>query len=151
MNEVTGPGGYGTGTHSWRRSGQVVTTVTDGGVVAAAVVVSLAVRTGSVAAGVVLGLAAAVVVRSPPLAIVIVVLASAGAVRSQHEWADLAPDVLGAFDGWVRLVDDPQPYRSSTRVIVEVEGERFELWSRGRRPAAAGALVEGWRVGLGEW
>ena len=146
MNEVTGLGGYGTESRSWWRSGQSVTTVTDGGVVAAAVVVSLAVRSGSVVAGVVFGLAGAVVVRSPPLAIVIVVLASAGAVRSQHEWAGLTPDALGAFEGWVRLVDDPQPYRSSTRVIVEVEGERFELWSRGR---AQQQRVRSWRGG--EW
>ena len=146
MNEVTGAQGYGTGRRSWRRPGQVVTVVTDSAVVAAAVVVSIAVRSGSVAAGVVLGLGAAVLARSPPLAVVVVVLASTGAVRSQHEWAGLAPDELGPFEGWVRLVDDPQPYRSSTRVIVEVEGERFELWSCGR---AQQQRVRSWRGG--EW
>ena len=146
MNEVTGPRGYGTDSRSWSRSSQLVTSVTDGGVVAAAVAVSLAVRTGSVAAGVVFGLAAGVVARSPPLALVIVVLASTGALRSQYEWSGLAPESLGPFEGWVHLVDDPQPFPSSTRVIVEIEGERFEVWSRGR---AQQQRVRSWRGG--EW
>ena len=146
MNEVTGPRGYGTDSRSWSRSSQLVTSVTDGGVVAAAVAVSLAVRTGSVAAGVVFGLAAAVVARSPPLGLVIVVLASTGALRSQYEWSGLAPESLGPFEGWVHLVDDPQPFPSSTRVIVEIEGERFEVWSRGR---AQQQRVRSWRGG--EW
>jgi competence protein ComEC len=46
----------------------------------------------------------------------------------------------------VRLIDDPQPYASSTRVIVEIDGERFELWSRGR---AQQQRVRAWRGG--EW
>ena len=127
-----------------------MTTVTDGAVIATSVVVALAVRTGSVAVAVTVGLVVGgilgVVARSPPLAIVVVVLASVGAVRSQHEWAGLVPDALGAYEGWVRLVDDPQPYPSSTRVIVEVDGERFELWSRGR---AQQQRVRSWRGG--EW
>ncbi len=32
--------------------------------------------------------------------------------------------------GWARVVDDPQPYPGSTRVILGIE--RFEFWSRGR-------------------
>ena len=65
------------------------------------------------------------------LTLATLLLATVGAVHSQHSWAGLAPDALGPFDGWVRIVDDPQPYASSTRVIVEIEGERFETWSRG--------------------
>jgi competence protein ComEC len=147
---VTDPRGYGTGGRSWRRSAASVTVVTDGGVVALAVVVVAAVRTGSPAVailfGLIVGATLAVVASSPPIALVVVVLAVGGAVRSQHEWAGLAPDVLGPFEGWVRLVDDPQPYPSSTRVIVEVEHERFELWSRGR---AQQQRVRTWRGG--EW
>ena len=127
-----------------------MTVVTDGGVVTLAAVVSIAVRTGSVVVAVVLGLAVggvlALAARSAPLVIVVVVLAAGGAERSQHEWAALEPDVLGPYEGWVRLVDDPQPYASSTRVIVEAEGERFELWSRGR---AQQQRVRSWRGG--EW
>jgi competence protein ComEC len=96
--------------------------------------------------GLLVGVLVAMITRVPLLAIVVVVLVSTGAVRSQHEWAGLAPDALGPFEGWVRLVDDPQPYPSSTRVIVEVDGERFESWSRGR---AQQQRVRSWRGG--EW
>ncbi len=146
MNDVTNPRGYGTEGGSWWRPARAVTTFTDGSVVAAAVVVALAVRAGSVALGIVAGLAVAAVARSPPLVLVLIVVASAGAVRSQQQWAGLAPDTLGPFEGWVRLIDDPQPYPGSTRVIVEVEDERFELWSRGR---AQQQRVRSWRGG--EW
>jgi competence protein ComEC len=150
VNEVTNPRGYGTESRSWWRSGSTVTTVGDGAVIATSAVVAIAVRTGSVAVAVTVGCAVggvlAIVARFPMLAIIVVVLASAGAVRSQHEWAGMAPDALGPYEGWVRLVDDPQPYPSSTRVIVEVDDERFELWSRGR---AQQQRVRSWRGG--EW
>ncbi len=64
-----------------------------------------------------------------------------GGGRSSSERDGLAPRALGPHEGWVRLVDDPQPYGSATRVIVEIEGQRFELWARGR------AL----RLRVGEW
>jgi len=150
VNGVTNTRGYGNSGRSWWRSDRSFASVTDGGVVALAVVVVIAVRTGSSTVGVVVGLIVgglvAAAARVPMLVIVVVVLAGAGAIRSEHEWAALAPDALGPYDGWVRLVDDPQPYPSSTRVIVEVAGERFELWSRGR---AQQQRVRTWRGG--EW
>ncbi len=78
------------------------------------------------------------------LVVLLAALAVLGSMRSGQAWADLAPSRLGAFDGYVRVVDDPQPYPSSTRVIVEVEGERFELWARGR---ARQIRVRTWRGG----
>jgi competence protein ComEC len=150
VNEVTNPRGYGTSPRRWWRADPSVTVVTDAGVVALAVVVSLAVRTASVAVavalGLVVGIALALAARSPPVGVVVLVLATGGAVRSQHSWDALAPRSLGPYEGWVRLVDDPQPYPSSTRVIVEVDDERFELWSRGR---AQQQRVRAWRGG--EW
>ena len=150
VNEVTDSRGYGTDGRRWWRLGVTPATITDGGVVALAVVVAVAVRTGSVTVaamlGVTVGGALALAARSPPLAMLAVVLATSGAVRSQASWAGLAPDTLGPFEGWVRVIDDPQPYPSSTRVIVEVGEERFELWSRGR---AQQHRVRNWRGG--EW
>jgi competence protein ComEC len=67
-----------------------------------------------------------------------------GVTRSEQSWAALAPDDLGSYTGWARMVDDPQPYTGSTRVIVEIEGERFEVWSRGR---ARQLRVREWRGG----
>ena len=157
MNEVTNPRGYGIEGRSWWRPDSAVTTVTDGAVVAVAVVTVVSVRLGStpvaLALALVVGLLVALSARSMTattsvMAIVAVValLAVGGAVRSQHEWAGLAPDSLGPYDGWVRLIDDPQPYPSSTRVIVEVDDERFEIWSRGR---AQQQRIGSWRGG--EW
>ena len=111
-------------------------------VLAAAVVV--AVWTSSLVVGVAVALGSGLLLRPRRLMFVALLLASLGAVRSEHSWAGLAPDHLGSFSGWVRIVDDPQPYPSSTRVIVEVDGERFEVWSRGR---AQQERLRTWRGG----
>jgi competence protein ComEC len=76
-------------------------------------------------------------------ALALLVAVGAG-IHSQRSWAGLAPDELGPFTGWGRLIDDPRPYPSSTRVIIELEGERFEMWSRGR---AQQQRVMQWRGG----
>ncbi len=79
-----------------------------------------------------------------PVAAVIVVVCVSSALRAQDAWEQLAPDTVGHFDGWVRLIDDPQPLLRATRVIVEVDGERFEVFARGR----AGQLrMRTWRGG----
>jgi len=150
VNEVTKWRGYGTERPSWWRSDPGVTVVTDSGVVVLAVTVAFSVLVrspvGGLIAGVVVGGVLGAAARSWWVVVVVVVLAASGALRSQHEWAGLQPDALGTFDGWVRLIDDPQPYPSSMRVIVEIEGERFEVWSRGR---AQQQRVRAWRGG--EW
>jgi competence protein ComEC len=150
VNDVTEMPGYGTGGHRGWRFIPSVTTVTDGSVIAIAVVVVLAVRTASVPVALLLGLGVGAVIGSvsrwPPIGVLVVLLAASGAVRSEREWDGLAPDTLGPYTGWVQLVDDPQPYRSSTRVIAEIEGERFELWSRGRAQELRAASWRG-----GEW
>ena len=84
--------------------------------------------------------------RSPtwPVVGVILLVCVTSALRAHAAWDELAPDTVGEFDGWVRLIDDPQPLMRATRVIVEVEGERFEVFARGR----AGQLrVRTWRGG----
>ena len=153
---------YGALRASWRHP------VPDRGIVSLAVVVGLSVRTGesiatwaavSVAAGLVLpvrgsadgtsggagtdGPGAGVLVRS---VVIVVGCAILGGWRSEAAWSGLQPDVLGPFDGWVLVVDDPQPYSSATRVIVEADGERFESWHRGR---ASRLRAGSWRAG--EW
>ena len=85
----------------------------------------------------------AVLVRSVLAVVACVVLAG---WRSDGAWSGLRPDVLGPFDGWALVIDDPQPYSGSTRVIVELDGERFESWHRGR---AARLRAGSWRAG--EW
>lgn len=63
---------------------------------------------------------------------VIVLLVVIGTWRGDVAREALLPDELGPYQGWVRLVDDPQPFGRATRVIFEIEGERFETWVRGR-------------------
>ena len=59
--------------------------------------------------------------------VVLVAIGSIAGWRSEASWRDLAPDRLGEFTGWVAVVDDPQPLPGSTRAVLEVEGERFEM------------------------
>lgn len=74
----------------------------------------------------------------------LMVLAVTAVVRADTAWDGLAPTALGSYEGPIALVDDPQPYGAATRVIVEIEGERFELWARGR---AIQIRVATWRAG----
>lgn len=83
-------------------------------------------------------------VRSSTLVPLLVLVGVVGGLRGAAAWDGVAPDRLGPYRGWVRLVDDPQPFGAATRVIVEVEGERFEVWARGR---ARRGRVAGWRGG----
>jgi len=95
-----------------------------------------------------IGLILAVVQRSPRrllgVAGLVALVALAGAERADRAWAEFTPDSVGPFVGWVSVVDDPQPYEGATRVIVEIEGQRFEVWARGR---AFRQRVSGWRGG----
>lgn len=80
-------------------------------------------------------------------AIALALLVTAGVAagwRAEESWRSLAPDSLGSFTGWARVVDDPQPFPSSTRIVLELDGERFEMWARGR---ALRGRVDRWRGG----
>lgn len=147
MNELTTGSGYDTGaSESWRLRDALTRGLTDAEVIAAAGVTILAVWSGSIWPGGVAVALIGVALRSPRWLVVALVLIGCGSVRSQSAWAELTPDRLGPFEGWARVIGDPQPYPSSTRVMVEVEGERFETWSRGR---AQQLRVREWRGG--EW
>lgn len=118
-------------------------------VLAAAGVVSVAVASRSWWLTVVVGgLVAAAAGRFEPrrrqVWILLALLAVTALWRAEAAHDGLAPDRLGPYTGWVRLVDDPQPFGRSTRVVVEIEGERFEVWERGR---ARQIRVATWRGG----
>jgi competence protein ComEC len=82
--------------------------------------------------------------RRPAVVLGVGVLVVFAATRSTSAWDELAPNRLGPFAGWARVVEEPRRYEGATRALVEVEGERFELWVRGR----AGPLrVADWRAG----
>lgn len=108
---------------------------------------------GAVSADVVLGVLIAI-----PLALLarcvdmqaarwmlVAVVAAGGiaAVRGHHEWKGLVPTEVGPHRGWARVVDDPRSYESVTRLIVDVDGQRFEAWLRGGDAAVAAELRAG--------
>ena len=151
VNDVTTLSGYDDSGASAVHPPVEAGAVTDAAVVALSVITALGVGFVHPAPAIGAALVMAATVRSIRRVVLVwlslaVLLATAGSLRSQQSWADLAPDQLGAFVGWARIVDDPQPYPSSTRVIVEIEGERFETWARGR---ARQQRVMRWRGG--EW
>lgn len=76
--------------------------------------------------------------------VVLVTVAAASGWRAEASWRGLVPDALGEFTGRAEVVDDPQPFPGSTRVLLELEGERFEMWARGR---ALRERVDRWRGG----
>lgn len=101
-------------------------------------------RVGALCAAV----ASSIVARRDPLPARVVVLLLAiglvGGLRAARAWDDLTPARVGPYQGWVRVVDEPQPYGSATRVIVDVDGQHFETWARGR---ARRLRVAEWRAG----
>ena len=114
----------------------------------AAVVVAVAVwRRSPVDAGVAV-LGAVALVRRWTFALGLALLAGVATVRSVDAVASLAPDRLGAFSGWVTVASDPVSSHGSTRLLLQVEGERFEVWVRG--PATQAAVAR-WQQGDRVW
>lgn len=54
-----------------------------------------------------------------------------GSGLSQRAWIDVRPDRLGDFEGWACLMTDPAPISGAVAAVFEIEGERFEAWTRG--------------------
>jgi len=94
---------------------------------------------------IVVGLLAGPSERRPARAlIVLVVVGALAGWRGGAEWRELADVRTGPFDGWAEVVDDPRPYPGSLRAVLELDGERFEMWARGR---ALRQRVGSWRGG----
>ena len=131
--------------------GTAVPDIVMAGVAATTVV---AVWAGALVPASILGVVAAAILgrwsRSWATVILVVALSVVGGVRADHAWNGLAPDRIGPYDGWVRLVDDPHPYGAGTRLVVAIDGERFEVWCRGPRPTAPRQRLACRPVGGGE-
>lgn len=98
----------------------------------------------AMAVGLAIGVAAVTDRRWWRGAFVAAVVIAGGAWRADSEWHRLQPDRLGHFEGWALVVGDPQPLASTTRVVLDVDGERFEYWARSR---AKRARVGEWEAG----
>lgn len=128
------------------KSGHSSASLSTASILGIAGVLVIAVWTRDIRVALVVAGCLGLVSRSRLVVILAVLIVGGGVVRSDQSWSSLTPNQLGAYEGWARVVDDPQPYPGSTRVILEVEGERFETWSRGR---ARQLRVSEWRGG--EW
>ncbi len=60
----------------------------------------------------------------------IAVLCLLGFVLGERANRSLLVDAGGPYTGWARVVDDPRSYRSSTWLLVEIDGDRHEVWLR---------------------
>jgi competence protein ComEC len=79
----------------------------------------------------------------------------AGAVAGEWAWAHAEPRAVGSYSGWATLMTDPAPVGAGVGVVVEIGGERFQVYAYGsprrrleRRQAGELVEVEGVRVAL---
>jgi competence protein ComEC len=70
------------------------------------------------------------------------------ALRSVGAEDGLVPDELGRYTGWAIVAADPDPAFDATRLLLQLDGERFEVWVRGR---AAQLRVGAWSKGDLVW
>ncbi len=87
----------------------------------------------------------------------LVVLTVVAGVLGANSWSEAQPRHLGPYAGWATLADDPVPVGRGVRVVLNVQGERYETYvfgSQRRRLAVRQAgdqvKVEGTRVPLGD-
>lgn len=91
---------------------------------------------------------AAVVIRRRWSQAVLVIVVVAMVWRADQAIDDVRPDELGVFRGWATVADDPQQRGGAVRVILTIDGERFECWQRGRVRQQRAA---GWNAGDRVW
>lgn len=137
---------YGAGRGRWWQP------TTDAQVAALAAVTVGAVWLGTVGSAgpialVALVASAAMCPRRRDLIIVVATLALVGSFAAERSWRLAVPRQLGPFQGWAIVVSDPVPMGRGVRVVLEIEGERFDtaVFGPARRrfsPRQAGERVE---------
>ena len=59
------------------------------------------------------------------------IVAVVGCALGLRSWAQAVPRELGPFRGVARLMTDPTPRNGVVQAVLEIDGQRFELWARG--------------------
>jgi competence protein ComEC len=124
-----------------RTSGEALSTAT---LVGLAIAVAIAVVTRSTAVAILGSFGSLILNRRLRVAAAVALVVGGAAMRSTAAWHELRPDRLGRFAGWATVVEEPRRYAGAMRVLVELDGERFEAWVRGR---ADQLRIAEWRAG----
>ena len=120
--------------------------LSDRAVVAAALATAAGARIGP-ALPALLGVAAAVVALARPRATVVVVcLFVVASVLTTRASAGLHPPVVGPWEGWVTLLDDPTPSLGGVRVSARLQGSHLQVSASGRPAWRLEGLSAGERV-----
>lgn len=64
--------------------------------------------------------------RRRDLIVLVTLFALVASLASQRAWQQASPRQLGRYQGWVTVVSDPAPIGPGIRVVLEIEGQRFE-------------------------
>jgi competence protein ComEC len=81
------------------------------------------------------------------LVVAALVLMCLGGVMSTRAWSAAQPSTLGPYQGWATLVSDPESFGPGARVVLDIDGQRFDatVYGSGRRRLQvrqAGELLE---------
>lgn len=77
----------------------------------------------------------------------IMLLMVTGSARSSHEWNMVEAVRLGPHEGDVVIRSDPRRIGRGTQAVVEIDGQRFEVWGYG----AMGTRLDGRAAGEAVW
>lgn len=82
-------------------------------------------------------------------------LAILGSSGATYSWGHAEPRNIGAYSGIAIIRSDPEPYRVLQRVVLEIDGERFETYASGlpgsrlrQRLMGESVFVSGTRAGM---
>lgn len=80
--------------------------------------------------------------------LVLLVFFAGGVLRSDHEWRSVKAPVLGSYQGQGVLRSDPRAHGRSVHAIIEIEGQRFDVWAYGPNRLRLGRYRAGEVIGV---
>jgi competence protein ComEC len=61
----------------------------------------------------------------------VAVVAVIAGVAGDRAWANASPRTLGPYSGWATAITDPAPVANAIAIVIEVDGERFQVYAYG--------------------
>lgn len=78
-----------------------------------------------------------------PAYLAVAVILGVAVVHSETEWRAVQKVRVGPYAGVARMVGDSEPVGMGRRLILEIEGQRFEAWVFGSKRNRAASLASG--------